>query len=164
MKRSLSFFLPALLVLLSASALEARATRFEGSGEVVTVDPPYRRITIKHGVIKDFAGAEETEFAVASTDILKGLGRRDLVDFTVADEKGNVRIEKIAKTGVAPEEEGSKVGQVVQDVLVGTGEAAKTVTTPIAPAHDIMSGAVDATTGATGSVLENADTKVKTEF
>ncbi len=138
---------------------------YQGSGEVTSVDPLYSRITIKHGPIKNFVGDEETEFFVSSTDILKGIAKRDLVDFSLVDVKGDVRVEKITKTGEAPiKEEGLPLGQAVQGALVATGEAAKTVTSPITPAHEVVSGTVGATTGATDEVLRDANPDVKKKF
>jgi Cu/Ag efflux protein CusF len=157
------FMIAAALSMLAVPAL-AKDGKYEGKGEVVTVDPVYGRVTLRHGAIKGFAGDGETEFFVSSPELLRGLGRRDLIDFTVVEEKGDARIEAIEKTGVAAPEEKAGVGRVVQDVLVGTGEVAKTVTQPIAPAHEVVSGAVGATTDATGSVLREADTHSRQDF
>ena len=131
--------------------------RFEGRGEVTSADPLYGRVTIKHGLIKGFVGGEETEFFLASPGLLKGINKRDLVDFTVAETNGDTRLEKITKTGEAPpKEENQAVNNAVRDILTATGEAAKTVASPIAPAHEVVSGGVDATTGTTDAVLDNA--------
>ena len=132
--------------------------RFEGHGEVTSADPLYARVTIRHGLIKGFIGGEETEFFLASPDLLKGINKRDLVDFTIIEINGDARIEKIIKTGQAPpKEENKAVSKAVQDILVATGEAAKTVTSPITPAYEVVSGGVGATTDTTGAVLDNAD-------
>lgn len=135
----------------------SKSNQYEAKGEITSVDPLYHRITIKHGMIKGLSGADETEFFVRSNDLLKNIHRRDLVEFTLTEQKGEVLVDKLVKTGVAEPVEETKVGQVVQDVLVGTGEVAKGITSPIAPAHEVMSGAVDATTTATGSVLEEKE-------
>ena len=130
---------------------------YEGSGEVLSVDPLYSRVTIKHGPIHGLAGDGDTEFFVTSVALLKNISKRDLVDFSVLEDRGNTLVDKITKTGVAPIKDDSlRVGQAVQDVLVATGEVAKVVTSPIAPAHEVVSGAVGATTGVTGVVLEDA--------
>ena len=84
--------------------------------------------------------------------------------FSIVDQNGDVRLSTITKTGVAEPEKEGRMGQVVQDVLVGTGEVAKSITSPLPPAHEVVSGTVDATTGATGSLLSKADNKVKTKF
>ncbi len=157
------FWLSLFLVFLASNGY-AEPKRFEGRGEVTSVDPAYSRVTIKHGAIKGFSGDAQTEFTVSSPELLKRIEKRDLVDFTVVDDKGDVKVEKIEKTGQAPPPAKMKMGQVVQNVLIGTGEIAKGVTTPIEPAHEVMSGAVGATTSATGSVLDNVDTEVKKEF
>lgn len=164
MKKQSFFLLTGLLIsfsLLPAPAFSApKAT--EAKGEVVSSDPVYSSVTIKHGAIKGY-GADETIFSIDSA-LLKNINRYDLVDFTIVDNKGDVRVTKITKTGVAIPEKEAGMGQVVQDVLVGTGEVAKGITTPIEPVHQVVGGTVDATTGATGSLLSEADNKAKTKF
>lgn len=160
-------FLFLVLSLSFSSVLYAasKPSHFESSGEVTSVDPLYSRITIKHPAIKGFSGDAETEFFVSSPDILKGISKDDLVNFSLVDEKGDTRIEKITKTGIAqPKEEGLPLGRAVQGVLVATGEAAKTVSSPIAPAHEVVSGTVGATTDTTESVLHDATPDVKKKF
>ncbi|MGH7198165.1 MAG: hypothetical protein ACREH5_05450, partial [Candidatus Omnitrophota bacterium] len=98
--------------------------------------------------------------------LLKGLSKRDLVDFTIEEKKGEALITKITKTGQAPpKEEKTELGKAVQGALVSTGEAVKTVASPIPPAHEVVSGAVGATTTATGAVMEPIDdAKLRQEF
>ena len=146
-------------------AADGKIRHFDAKGEVTSVDPLYSRITIKHGAIKDFAADGDTEFVVASSDLFRGINNHDLVDFSVIEEKGEARLEKITKTGEAPlRDDRLPVGKAIQDVLVATGETAKTVTSPIAPAHEVVSGAVNATTDTTGQVLDDASTEVKQKF
>lgn len=144
----------------------AAERKFEASGEVVTVDPLYSRVTIRHGAIKGFSGDTETEFVVESSKELKGIETRDLVEFKITDRSGDVLISDLKKTGVAPpKDDRLHLGSAVQNVLVSTGEVAKAVTSPIAPAHDVTSAAVAAATDTTGSVLDEADgTVVKNKF
>jgi len=164
MKKTPALFF--LLVLIPSVLLAAsKETRFPGSGEVTSVDPLYGRITIKHGAIKNYARDTENDFFVRPPTLLKGLAKRDLVSFTVIDEKGDVRIEEIKKTGEALlKEEPSFLGQAVQDTLVATGEAAKTLSSPLTPVHEVVSGAVGAATGATGSALEDPGPQAKKKF
>ena len=152
------------VTMISSVAAFAESKHFEGKGEVTSVDPLYSRVTIKHDAIKGFAGDTETEFFVSSATLLNNLGNRDLVEFSITDNNGDVQINKISKVGVAVKEEESTLGKVAQDVLMGTGEVAKGVTQPLQPVHDVVSGAVGATTDATGSVLEGADGQGKTKF
>ena len=142
----------------------AALKRTEAEGEVLSVDPVYSSVTIRHGAIKGFAGDGQTDFAVTSSELLKSINKGDLVSFTLLENKGDVRIEKITRTGQAVHEKETGMGKVVQDVLVGTGEVAKGITSPIEPAHQVVSGAVGATTDATGSLLDDADTQVKKKF
>lgn len=155
----------AVILTQSICIAHAETKRYEGSGEVISADPLYSRVTIEHGPISGFSGGPETEFFVTSPAILKDISRRDLVNFVIVDQKGDARIEKIIKTGVAPEkEDGLQVGKAVQGALVSTGEAAKVIASPLPPAHEIVSGTVGVTTDATGSVLEEANPEVKQKF
>lgn len=146
---------------------QAEPKTYKGEGEVLSVDPLYSRITIEHGAITDFAGDGETEFFVTDAKLLKNVSRRDLVEFTITEEKGEAFIDKITVVGVAEKKvEGLEVGKAVQDVLIGTGEVAKAVTSPITPANEAVTGAVDATTGATDEMVGDATFPggVKREF
>ena len=157
--KKIVLFLMIIFVGFASTALFAaeKVKRFEGRGEVTSADPLYGQVTIKHGLIKGFVGGDETEFFLASPGLLKGINKRDLVDFTIVEINGDARIEKITKTGEAPpKEENHELGKAVQGILVATGEAAKTVTSPIAPAHEVVSSSVGATTETTGAVLDNA--------
>ncbi len=155
---------------LAASAVHAadplKSKTLEASGEITSVDALYSRVTIHHGAIKGFSGDTETEFVASSADLLKGLSKRDLIDFTIEEKKGEALITKITKTGQAPPKEDKvELGKAVQGALVSTGEAMKTVASPIPPAHAVVSGAVGATTAATGAVVEPIDeTKITQEF
>ena len=144
---------------------QAEVKRYQGVGEVVTVDPAYGRITINHNAIKGFSADEETDFSVTSPDLLRGLSRRDLVEFTIIEDKGDARVDGIKKYAVAPEKDDRlPIGKAVQGALESTAGAAKSVTTPIPAVHDVVGGTTDATTNATGAVLDDASNEVKTKF
>ena len=164
MKKTILFYSLLILLCFSVQPAWAKTLSFDGKGEITSIDPLYSRVTIKHGAIKGFAGDESTEFSVSHAGLLKDLAPRDLVEFNVTDTNGDVKIEKITKTGVAAPEEKTGMGRVVQDVLVGTGEVAKTITKPITPAHDVIGGTFDATTSATEPLLKDADTNAKQDF
>ena len=166
MKKTAGFFLFIFLLISLAVSAQAKTKDFDAKGEVVDVDPLYGRITVAHGVIPGFAGDGKTEFFVESADLLKGLGRFDLVEFSVRDDKDGIQITSLKKTGhKEPAKNNLQIGQAVQDVLVATGETAKFVTSPIPPAHEVVSGVVGVTTDATGSVVEKAEVPTaKKEF
>ena len=146
-------------------AEDYKIREFQARGEVVSVDPVYAQITISHGAIKNFAGADQTVFSVSDRDLLKTVSKGDLVEFHLMDVKGDVHVDRLLKTGVASAKEGGfPIGRAMQDVLEGTGEVVKGVTTPIAPAHEVAAGVVDATTDATGSALNDASTEKITKF
>lgn len=135
------------------------AKNVEAGGQVIEVEP------LRSSIIIEYKGVE-TQFNVASKDLLKDLSKRDLVDFTFTEDKNGQTIVKIIKTGEAPpKEEKLELGKAVQDVLVGAGETAKFITSPVQPAHEAVSGAVGATTDTTGAVLNDASLpETKTEF
>ena len=162
-----SALLFSLVLCLSASAFAAdpAVKTYEGEGEVMSADPVYSRVTISHDPIKGLPESGEVEYFTKTSEVLKGISRRDLVKFKIEESKGFAEVTELVKTGVAPEKkEGLPIGEAVQQVLEGTGEVAKTVVSPIEPAHEAVSGAVDTTTGATGEVLKDANPDVKKKF
>lgn len=163
MKRAFFLLLAAAILMSNPLAAHASGT-YEGEGVVESADPLYQRITIRHGAIKGFAGEGTTEFVVADTALIRNLSRRDLVKFTVNDQNNDASITAIEKTGVEPPAEPSKLGQIVHETLVVTGGVAKEITKPLPPAHEVVSGAVGATTDTTGAVLDNAAPDSKSEF
>ena len=159
MKRSAFIFLSISTLLSFAApsfAADKTSREFEAKGQVVTVDPVYSQITIHHGAIKGFGGDTETVFYVESADLLKGLSRYDLVDFHFVDKKGDVRIDRMTKTGVASMEEPSALGEALHDTLSGAGEIARGITAPLPPAQEAVGGAFDATADTAGSALKDA--------
>lgn len=147
MKKILS---AAVLFLSTCSMLHAADPKvYKGSGEVLSADPAYGRITIRHKVIKGFAPADDSEFALSASTLIEKISSRDLVEFEVTDSSGDTRITKIEKVGeIEPPSKRFQVGEAVQGVLVATSEVAKGVTSPIPPVHDVISGATDGITNA----------------
>jgi len=165
MKKTLFYFLFLILFIsVSGEAKDSGVRQFHGSGEVLTVDPVYSQVTIQHSAIKDFSGDRSSEFFVNNAALLKGIQTGDLVEFDIVDTKGEMKIEKITKTGIAPpKSEGTPLGQAVHDVLQGTGEVVRGVTEPLPPAHEVAKGVTTAT-DATGDALKETGTESKTKF
>ena len=165
MKKALIFsFILLFLFCRPLFAEDFKTHQFHGSGEVLTVDPVYSQITIEHAPIKDFSAGNDSEFFVQSPEMLKGIQKGDLVEFDITDNKGDVKIEKITKTGVAPpKSEGTPLGQAVHDVLQGTGDVVKGVTEPIAPVHEVAKGATTVT-DATGDAFKESSPENKAKF
>ncbi|MBI4433108.1 MAG: copper-binding protein [Candidatus Omnitrophica bacterium] len=165
MKKIVGFLLLSCILSSSAFAAPAKVRHFDAQGEVLSVDPVYGQVTIHHEAIAGFAESADTEFFVSKNDLIKNISRGDLVEFTVTDNRGDVRIEKLKKVGKAPvKDDRLPIGAAVQGVLEATGEVAKGITLPIEPAHQVVSGTMDATTGATGAVLNDISTENKKEF
>ena len=165
MKKVLLFsFISFLSIVLPATAAESKARQFHGTGEVLTVDPVYSQVTLRHKAIKDFSGDRDSEFFVKSADLLKSIEKGNLVEFDLTDTKGDVKIDKIQKTGVAPpKSEGVPLGQAVHDVLEDTGNVVKSVTEPLPPVHEVAKGATSVT-DATGDALQEGDPELKSKF
>ena len=165
MKKVLLFsFISFFSIVLPAHAAQSKMHQFHGTGGVLTVDPVYSQVTLRHKAIKDFSGDRDSEFFVKSPELLKGIEKGDLVEFDLTDTKGDVKIDKIQKTGVAsPQSDTVPLGQAVHDVLQGTGNVVKGVTEPLPPAHEVARGATSIT-DATGDALKEGDSQLKTKF
>lgn len=143
----------------------AEKKTYQAKGEVVNTFSILSRITIKHDTIKGYAPAGETEFSLSSTDLSKNLSKGDLVSFVISEDNTRSQIDKIEKIGVAPAKEGQlPMGRTAQGILESTGEAAKTIVAPVGPAADVVGGAIDVTTNASGSVLNNVNPEHKDDF
>lgn len=159
---SVLFFL--LLTTLYCHAANS-SRQFSGKGEVITVDPVYSQITISHESIKGFAQEGETEFYVTEAAILKGVTKGDLVDFELTDTKGDVKIDKIVKTGIAPpKDDGMPLGQALRDTLQGAGDVLGAVTAPIPPVSEAFHGAMASTADVADPKIEDGKLKQKTSF
>ena len=117
---------------------------------------------------RDKARLEDCSLRISThrkgTKLLKNIQKGDLIDFSLKNEKGDVRIDKITRTGVAePEDNGSPFGQTIQGVLHGTGELVRSVTSPLPLANEV-GNAVGDTTAATGDALRDVPSESKTKF
>ena len=159
---SLLFFL---LLNVSYGHTAESARQFKGNGEVVTVDPVYSQITILHGAIKGFAQDSSTQFYVTDAAHLKNITKGDLVDFDLTDTKGDVKITKIMKTGVAsPKENGIPIGQAVRETLQGTGQVLGAITSPLPPVSDAIHGAMNSTADVANPEITDGELKQKASF
>src|SRR3989338_7587743 len=161
MKRPFCLFSLFLAFFLFAQGTHAapvsKGARYRSNGEVTSVDGLYSRRSRAQPASRGWSGDTTPECTVRSKNLLKDIHRFDLVDFEFVDEQGEASIDQIKKTGVAlPKEEGLPVGKAVQGALESAGQVAKGVTGPVTPVNEVVSAAADATTGATGSVLNEA--------
>ncbi len=101
MKKTTALALFFLLLNLSNSHAASSTRHFEGYGEVLSVDPITSQITIQHRSIKGLEGSGDTQFYVSDAAMLKGIEKHDLVEFDLVEIKGDLKIEKLEKTGVA---------------------------------------------------------------
>lgn len=165
MRKILVFsFIYSLLFCQSSFAADTKVRQFHGSGEVLSVDPVYSQISIEHAAIKDFSTGNDSEFFVSSPDLLKGIAKGDLVEFDGTDNKGDVKIEKINKTGVAPaKSESAPLGEAMSSVLQGTGSMVRGVTEVIPPVHEVAKSVTTAT-DATGDALKDSGPESKSKF
>ena len=150
------------LLIFSASQCHAaeRVRHFEGYGEVLSVDPISSQITIRHRAIKGLAGSGDTQFFVTDAAMLEGIEKHNLVELDLVETKGDLKVEKITKTGQAlPQEDGIPLGQAVQDTLQGTGQVLKAVTSPLPAVSDAVSGAADSTADAADPKIKDGEVK-----
>jgi len=160
MKKSVIPVLFVLLLNVSLCHAADSVRHFDGYGEVLSVDPITSQITIQHRAIKGLSGDEAGQFYVSSPDLLKEIEPHDLVEFKLTETKGDLKIEKIEKTGKAlPQESGIPLGQAVQDTLQGTGQVLKTVTAPLPAVSDAVGGAMDSTADAADPKIKDGEVK-----
>jgi Cu/Ag efflux protein CusF len=153
------------LLLFSSFSYAGESKTVKASGEVVTVDPLYSKITLETGAILGFSGGGKAEFEVASKELLSGLSARDIIEFEISGARGEAKITAIKKMGQAPVKDNSTaIGKVMQDVLTGTGEVVKTVTSPIPPVRDTLGEAVGTATEGTGNLVSEAKSDLKRDF
>ena len=162
MKKTTALVLFLLLLNLSNSYAADSTRHFEGYGEVLSVDPISSQITIQHRAIKGLEGSGDTQFYVSDAAMLKGIEKHDLVEFDLVEIKGDLKIEKLEKTGVAlPREEGIPLGQAVHDTIQGTGQVLKTVTSPLPAVSDAVGGASDSAASAADPRIQDGEVKQK---
>ena len=94
--------LAVLLVLLGMGCQSAPEKRYALKAEVISVDPPRKLITVKHGAIADLMPAMTMTYAVTDSKEIEHLQPGDAItaDLVVSDNKG--RLEKITKTAPSP--------------------------------------------------------------
>ena len=162
MKKTTALVLFLLLLNLSYSHAADSTRHFEGYGEVLTVDPISSQVTVRHRAIKGLEGSGDTQFYVSDVSMLKGIAKHDLVELDLVEVKGDLKIEKITKTGEAlPQEEGIPLGQAVHDTLQGTGDVLRTVTSPLPPVSEAVGGAADSTASAADPRIQDGEVKQK---
>ena len=140
---------------------------YQGSGEVLSVEPLYSRITIRHGKIKGLSGGPESDFLSVSALLLKDVEKRDLVEFTLEEDRGDLRLVKITKIGQAqPKEESSEVDDALHGVLDATNRVAQGVTAPLPPAQRLVKGTLGAASDTTEGAVDvsEGNPQVKRKF
>jgi len=164
MKKILIVLVAGFFIGTASAGAVLKGKEYKSTGEVISVDPVYSSLSIKHEAIQGFAGDETTVFIVENASNLKGIERGDLVDFDFVDYPGQASITRIERVGRANHETQLPLGRAVQGMLNETGRVVGEVTRPIPAAGEIVGGAVSATTDATGEVVKDANSDVKTKF
>lgn len=91
-----------LLLSFAAGCQSAPEKHYALKAEVISVDPPRKLITVKHGAIPELMPAMTMTYAVSDATDIEHLQPGDIItaDLVVSDNKG--RLEKITKTVASP--------------------------------------------------------------
>ena len=81
----------------SGPAAAVQANSYQGVGVVKALNAKQPAIEIDHDEIVGLMPAMQMEFPVTEASLLDGLAVNDRVDFTVVDDKGDMRITAIKK-------------------------------------------------------------------
>ena len=81
----------------SGPAAAVQPHYFQGVGTVKALNPKLPAIEIDHDEIVGLMPAMQMEFSVTQASLLEGLAVNDRVDFTVVDDKGEMRVTAIQK-------------------------------------------------------------------
>jgi len=91
----------ALVGAVACSPAPARRT-FALQGEVISIEPASKRVTVKHGEIKGFMAAMTMSYQVQDEKLLGGLAPGDLISATVVVSASGTYLSAIQKVGQAP--------------------------------------------------------------
>ena len=81
----------------SGPAAAVQPNSYQGVGTIKALNAKQPAIEIDHDEIVGLMPAMQMEFPVTEASLLDGLAVNDRVDFTVVDEKGDMRITAIKK-------------------------------------------------------------------
>jgi protein SCO1/2 len=102
--RSPILFVFLLCALIAAARCSGKSNdrSFALQGQVLSIDPPHKQLTIKHQEIKGLMPAMTMPYEVRDEKLLDGLAPGDLVHATLVVETNNAYLKMITKTGTAP--------------------------------------------------------------
>lgn len=81
----------------SGPAAAVQENSYQGVGVVKSLNPKLPAIEINHEEIEGLMPAMQMEFPVTEVSLLEGLAVNDLIDFTVVDGTGEMKITAIKK-------------------------------------------------------------------
>ena len=81
----------------SGPAAAVQSNAYQGVGEVKSLNPKLPAIEIDHEEVVGLMPAMQMEFPVTDVSLLNGLAVNDRVDFTIVDNKGEMKITAIKK-------------------------------------------------------------------
>lgn len=81
----------------SGPAAAVQANSYQGVGVVKSLNPKRPGIEINHEEVVGLMPAMEMEFPVTDVSLLNGIAVNDKIDFTIVDNKGEMKITAIKK-------------------------------------------------------------------
>ncbi len=81
----------------SGPAAAVQANSYQGVGVVKSLNPKLAAIEIDHEEVVGLMPAMQMEFPVSDVSLLNGLAVNDKIDFTIVDNKGEMKITAIKK-------------------------------------------------------------------
>ena len=81
----------------SGPAAAVQANSYQGVGVVKSLNPKLPAIEIDHEEVVGLMPAMQMEFPVTDVSLLNGLAVNDRVDFTIVDNKGEMKITALKK-------------------------------------------------------------------
>ena len=99
--------LPVFVTILLASACTRHTTDREYTlhGQVLSIDPSNKQLTVKHDDIKGLMPAMTMPYSVRDAQTLRGLSPGDVIDATLVVESNDAYLKTIDKVGQAPLEQ-----------------------------------------------------------
>jgi protein SCO1 len=91
-----------LAALLSACAQKSDERRYPLHGQILSLDPAQRLVTLKHDDIKGFMPAMTMPYAVEDLTVLEGIAPGDVVDATLVVFSNGAHLVGLKRVGTAP--------------------------------------------------------------
>jgi protein SCO1/2 len=102
MRRHLVFFFCAAIALIASSCTKSDERRYTLQGQVITLNPAAKQVTVKHEAIAGFMPAMTMPYDVRDGKALDGLAPGDLINATLVVVSNGAYLAGVKKVGSAP--------------------------------------------------------------